>query len=444
MTAPGEPVCALATPPGHGAVAVVRVTGLGCLRLLDPAFRPGKPSRQPAGTARVGWFLGPDREELDRVVLTVFRAPNSYTGEDLAEISCHGGSEPARAILRRLGELGFRPAGPGEFTRRAVENGKMTLSQAEGTRALIEADSPAAARNALRQYRGDLSDRIEELAEELRTLVATSEHHLAMDEGDAPRPAGLRRASRGIVGRLDRLIRRGRRTRLLHEGAYLPIIGRPNVGKSSIFNRLLERERSVVNPVSGTTRDRVEAKLVLADVPTTVADTSGITARPRTPLARAAVRQTLEAVRRADLVVAVFDGSRSDTAADARVLAETGDRPVICVINKTDRPRRLSARFLNGHRRVELSALRDPDFGRLRREIARRLRVRNPSPASGTRHLEALESCRDALRRSLDAPDADRASFELRAALDALAGIDELTSDRDILDRVFSRFCVGK
>jgi tRNA modification GTPase len=380
---------------------------------------------------------------VDQVLLTVFRAPRSYTGEDMVEVSCHGGRIAADRTMDLLLRSGCRLARPGEFTRRAVLNGKLTLAQAEAVGDLVRARTPAAYDDALGRYRGRSSPQSGQLAR-LQTLHAEAEYLLGFEDNDPVRPGRLRQRIAAEVNRLNRAIAAAERTRYLHDGAVVVIVGRPNVGKSSLFNRLLESERALVSPLPGTTRDRVEAEFTLAGVPVRLVDTGGLSPAPR-GLTRLSAGQTDQALARADLTIAVFDGSRPAQTADRVVVEKVRDIPTIYVINKNDRPGRLGPDFVKGPA-VSVSCLTGDNIGRLRARLAYRFRSRSQpdQDPTGRRRLEALTACRDALRRALSATGLEPLAIELRSGLDELAATDGPTAPAGVLDRIFAGFCVGK
>ncbi len=441
-TACSDTICAIATPAGVGSIAVVRISGPDTFRVLDQIFRGPRPSRMRANTCRTGWIHDQDND-IDQVVLTGYRAPRSYTGEQMAEVSCHGGSVAASAVLNLLCRSGTRLARPGEFTRRAVLNRKLSLSQAEAVLDLIHAQTPLAYRSALRRYQGGSVTEAAGLIQGLGDLLALVEHHIGFDESDAPWPDGFSAAHTRLLRRLDAAIRAAERGRYLSEGARVAIIGRPNVGKSTLFNRLLGEERAMVTKVPGTTRDRIEATTEISGIPVLLTDTGGMTTRTGRTISRRTALQTGEAIGRADLVLAVFDRSQHVRPGDDRVAAVENS---ICVLNKSDLRRRFPSGFLNGKTRscVELSARTGDNVASLKRLLARRLRPGADGPFSGARQAEALSETRSAVLRSSQAPDAETSAFELHAALEALGHIDPAAADSDILDRVFARFCVGK
>ena len=380
-------------------------------------------------------------------MVTVFRAPRSYTGENMAEISCHGGTVATDAVLNLLVRAGCRVAEPGEFTRRAVLAGKMTLSQAEAVADMVEAHSEMAFRGAVARYRGELSGLVAGIAGDLKELLAELEYTLGFDEHDDVYGAVPKHRIRRIAARLSKTIESAQASRLLVEGANVAIIGRPNAGKSSLFNRLVDGERAITSPVAGTTRDRIDATVVLAGVPVRFVDTAGLTRRTGTHLSRLAVAQTNNAVEQADVILALFDGSRPAGPSDQAVIAAIGSRPAICALNKTDLPRRFDRSFGRKcpTRPIPVSCRTGAGIAVLRTRLARILRA-GPGPklTVNRRQLEALLACRDALVRAGSAPTLETAALETRSAIDMLTQVDAPATSTDILDRVFARFCVGK
>jgi tRNA modification GTPase len=380
-------------------------------------------------------------------MVTVFRAPRSYTGENMAEISCHGGTAAADAVMDLLVRAGCRVAEPGEFTRRAVLAGKMTLSQAEAVADMAEARTEAAFRGALARYRGELSSLVTRIGEDLHELLADIEYGLGFDEHDGGSGAVPKSDIRRIAASLSQIVESAADSRFLIEGANVAIIGRPNAGKSSLFNRLVDGERAITSPVSGTTRDRVDATIVLAGVPVRFVDTAGLTGRAGSHLSRLAIAQTRKAVEQTDMIIALFDGSRPAGPSDRTVLAAIGKRPAICVLNKTDLRRRFDHAFAHELRAglIPVSCRTGAGIARLRTRLARILRA-GPGPKLmvNRRQLEALSACRDALVRAGSARTLEEAALETRSAVDMLNQVEASAASRDLLDRVFARFCVGK
>jgi tRNA modification GTPase len=439
-----DTICAVATPPGIGGIAVVRVSGPRTFAILDRVVRGFRPSRQRDHTVRLGRAVTEGGAELDEIIIAAFRAPRSYTGEDVAEVSCHGGDYIPGELVELLCRQGCRHAEPGEFSRRAVLNGRLSLSRAEATIDLINARTPEAHRAALARYNGSLARRTRALLDKLDEARAAAEHHLGLDDAETPGPRGQAQRMRTLLGRVEHLLVDARRSRFLHDGARVAIVGRTNVGKSTLFNRLVGDDRAVVAAAPGTTRDRVEAVVAFGSVPVMLTDTCGITTSTGGEIARQTAASTEIAIAAADLVLAVFDGSRPARMADRRVLNRLGGRPVVNVVNKTDAVQRFDANLLNGNPRVALSALTGANVGRLRRLLAGRFRPGRETAAANVRHCRALADCAGALRRSAASPDAAAALTELTIAREALATVDSPVNRPDILALVFDRFCVGK
>jgi len=433
-----DTVCALATPDGTGSIAVIRISGPDTFRVLDKLLPETRPSRQPARTVRLGWVRDRAGRPVDQVMVAVFGSPRSYTGEEMAELSCHGGAVAAAAILRLLVAGGCRPARPGEFTRRAVLAGKLSLAQAEALLDLVHAPGWSAFASALDRYRGGLTRAVRDLAARLESLHADLEYSLGFE--DAPAPARLKLRLRALRCELDRLLRRADRDRLLNRGARVAIVGRPNVGKSSLFNRLLDEERALVSSAPGTTRDRVEARLMLGTIPLTLTDTCGLFSATRDRFARLGADQTRRAVAEADLVLAVFDGARPASPEDNALVESTRNRPTITVINKSDQPRRFRLPAVNGTA-LSVSCRTGSGIAHLRRRLAARVRS---GPAADSAHLPLLSESRAALSRALASASLELCELELRAALAALDRAENPAADSKLLDRIFSRFCVGK
>jgi tRNA modification GTPase len=453
---PNDTIVAPATAPGRGSIAVIRISGPDTFRILDQAFGPARPSRQPSHTVRLYALPGSRGRLLDQVMLAVFRAPRSYTGEHMAEISCHGGTVAPARIVARLGSLGCRPARPGEFTRRAVLAGKLTLSQAEALPDLIAADSPAAFDAAFARYQGGLDRFARRLAGSLTDLLADLEHAINFDE-DAPPPRIARAVSRTAAA-LRHELRRARQNRYLHQGVRVAIVGRPNVGKSSLFNRLVGSARAIASPLPHTTRDRVEATVMLGSIPVRLTDTAGLVAGPRRGIGRLADAQTRRAVEDADLLLALFDASGRFGPHDRAVTAATEGRATVTVLNKWDirdpKAWPAAARVLRStfgirhpasNRAFAISCHTGAGIARLEREVRRLVApVSGDAVASGERQLTALQACLEALERSRSAPTCETAALEIRSAVDMLTQIDPRFPADNVLDRIFSRFCVGK
>ncbi len=442
-----DTICALATPSGLGSLALVRVSGPDTVRLLGRITRYYQSRRPRSHTARPVWLFDERGRRVDHVVVTYFRGPRSYTGEDLAEMTCHGGTVTSDLILRLLVRAGARIARPGEFSWRACLNGRMSVFQAEAVNDLIHARTEAARERALERYRAARSDAIGRLRRKLLEELARLEVHLGVDDAGNSSWSELAVGVRGLADEFDQLVRRAERNRLLFRGANVVITGRPNVGKSSLFNRLVGYDMAIVDARPGTTRDIVSAEIQIRGVPVRLLDTAGLPARASSGLAARVAERTKAAIAEADLVIVVFDRSAPATNADRLVLSRVAGRPIVPVLNKSDLGSRLEYHLLPGS--CDLPAVVSCRTGlglaRLRSRIGRRL---GPLPGCalvlGEQRLAVFGACRDALRRSAAAGDIDVAALEIRAAVDMLSQVDVPVSSSEILARVFADFCVGK
>ncbi len=390
-------------------------------------------------------------QAVDDVVVTFFQQPRSYTGEDVVEISCHGSPVVLRYCVERACQAGARPAEPGEFTLRAFLNGRMDLPQAEAIRDLIEATTLYQARVAAQQTHGSVSRRIAPLKEQLLELITLLEAGIDFAEDDVPVASGEE-----ILARLEPLVRQVEQLaasfaygRLVHDGFCLAIVGRPNVGKSSLFNRLLERERAIVTDIPGTTRDLISETASLAGIPVKLMDTAGI--RPTGELVESlGIERSLQAMADADLTLVVLDLSAPLEEEDRSLIerARQYGRFLIAA-NKCDLPRR--AEIPGEH--VVVSALTGEGIEQLRERILATLApdgvpAQEPGFITSLRHeqllrecLQALEQAREAAREGLPH---EMLLLDLYAALQPLDSITGATTADDILERIFSSFCIGK
>ncbi len=395
---------------------------------------------------------------VDEVLLTVMRAPQTYTREDIVEVNCHGGTVAVRAVLGRVLEEGARLAEPGEFTRRAFANGRIDLAQAEAVLDVVRARSERSLQAAVRQLGGSLSARLDALDGELAHLMALLEAGIDFPEEDMELPGREQLAAAGtkVEEALRELVRSAEVGVLLREGASVVIVGKQNVGKSSLMNALLARERTIVTPVPGTTRDVVEESITLEGVPVRLCDSAGL-ASPRGAVAAKGMEKTLAYVDTADLVVLVVDGSRVLGRADRKARDALGTRPWIAVINKADLPQKTSPEAVRarlGTARVTcVSALTGDGMGELRRAVAAALPL-GGSGDDGTelvtnvRHQRALAEAADAAAAAVRALESglpeEFAAADLRRARDAVGAVLGRGAAGDVLDAIFREFCIGK
>ena len=454
-----DTIAAIATPAGRGALGIVRLSGPEALAIAGRVFRgsAGEPSGFASHTVHLGQAVS-DGELLDTVLLTVMRAPRSYTGEDTAELSCHGGRVVLGRVLGAVVAAGARPAEPGEFTLRAFLNGRMDLAQAEAVQELIAAESELGARVAAEQLRGRLSGEVGALRDGLVEFLAEIEAAIDFPDEDiepADRAALLGRlgALREKTAALVETFEEGRRVR---EGVRVVIAGKPNVGKSSLLNALLDDERAIVTAEPGTTRDVLRESLVCQGVALTVVDTAGVR-EPRNAAEIEGVRRSREALGEADIALFVLDGAAPIDEADAQIAERIGNRPFITVVNKSDLVQhadceRLGAPFV-GRAAVHTSALKRTGLDELKTAVVEAawptgLPLSDAALVTQVRHRDALARAAAAMDETIAALDEKRglelAAVDAREALDALGEIVGAVTTDDILNSIFSRFCIGK
>jgi len=450
--APDDTIVAVATPPGRGAIGVVRLSGPRTQHILRELLTGAAAAPRVARVARVLVLDAGGRESSDDAVALFFAAPQSYTGEDVAEISAHGNPLLLEGIVRAAMRAGARLAEPGEFTLRAFLNGKRDLPQAEAVADLIDAATTAQARAAADQLHGTMTARIGAIDAELFDLLARLEASLDFpDEGyHFVEPAAIVGTLDGIIGRIDTLLADAARGRMLREGVTVVIAGRPNVGKSSLFNALLGTDRAIVTDVPGTTRDLVAERVDIGGLAVTLVDTAG--ARPTVdPIEREGVARSAQARAASSLVLVILDQSEELSDDDRHVLDATRERPRLIVKNKSDRPDRCDTSDLAASV-VSVSARSGDGLAALREAIAGALTTAEPlsdTPAiTNMRHVALLDDARTAISKARTAAQAAAPEEFIAADLQqARERLDEIVGRRtsdDVLRHIFERFCIGK
>ena len=452
-----DTICAVSTPVGEGGIGIIRVSGKEAINIAARLFRP-----KQAGDIRMskshrilyGHIVDPGNGGvIDEVLLSVMRAPATYTREDVVEINCHGGMAPLWHVVRTLNAAGARQAEPGEFTKRAFVNGRIDLVQAEAVMDLIRARTELSLRAANEQLRGGLSERIEALREQLVGIVAGVEAGIDFPEEDLETPLGgpLQEAMQVAREDVELLIRSHAFGRVLREGAAATIVGRPNVGKSSLMNALLRQDRAIVTAVPGTTRDVIEESLNIGGLMVRIIDTAGI--RDTHDMVEAeGVKRSLAAIEAADVAIVVLDGSEPLHEGDRRVLREVSGKNRIIAVNKADLPRRIGL-IGDSARKVEVSCSSGAGMDELRDALASLVVQEGMAAAEhgwavNERHRRELELARTALDRALETIgrglSPELIAVDLRDALDHLGMIVGATYTDDILERIFNEFCIGK
>jgi tRNA modification GTPase len=451
-----DTIAAIATPLGEGGLAVVRVSGARAFAVADQCFVPAgksslKPSAAPTHTIQFGKIVR-DENVIDEVLLAVLRAPRTFTREDTVEISCHGGLLPAKLVLDTLLARGARLAEPGEFTKRAFLNGRLDLAQAEAVADLIHSRTELALAAANEQLAGKLSRRINRLRDDLMLALTHVEAHIDFpDEDISPdtKDALLRRLEDGIAF-MDELLRTANEGQILRRGIRAAIVGRPNAGKSSLLNQLLGRERAIVSHIPGTTRDTIEETANIRGLPVIFIDTAGLR-EAHDEIEAEGVRRSRESLAHAEFILHVLDAGEALTAADGNYFAEFAGKKRILVRNKTDLPVKLELPPEFGI--VDVSCVSGQGIEALKDAIknliwAGEIRAEMLQVAINSRHQDALNRARTAARRAADALRADATlelvAMDLRIAANAAGEIVGKTTTEDLLDSIFSAFCIGK
>jgi tRNA modification GTPase len=512
-----DTIAAIGTPPGFGGLGVIRVSGPDSFSLVLPILqRPGgNADLPPSHLLTYGHIFDPTtRETLDEVLVAFMYAPHTYTREDVVEIQGHGGPLVLQRILRLVLAQGARMANPGEFTLRAFLNGRLDLAQAEAVMDLISAQTEAAQRLAVHQLRGRISEQIQDARHVVLGIIARIEASIDFPEEDVPtpQPEELRPPIENAQQKVQALLAGSEQGRLYRQGLRTAIIGRPNVGKSSLLNALLRTERAIVTPIAGTTRDTVEEVANLRGIPLHLIDTAGITPS-NDPVEQIGVQRSRAAAESADVVLLVFDGSEPLTEQDQRVSEElrtmgfggqnmtihepanhgmvgapargalelpsalgnsgyntphkhehlgdelpfSGSRAMIVVVNKADCSQRLEVdeveSMWRGVPMVTTSTFTGAGLPQLEETVADlvlagRTLYSESALITSARHQEALRRVAEHLRASLSSLEQrlplDFVSIDLRAAYDALGEVTGETASDDLLDRIFSEFCIGK
>ncbi len=450
-------VCAIATPPAAGGISVIRISGERAAEIADKVFRPvsGASAAELKGYRAAYGKIYDGDERLDDGVLLMFRAPHSYTGEDVAEISCHGGIYVTRRVLAACIKAGAEPAGAGEFTKRALLNGKMSLTQAEAVTDIINAQSGQLLSCSNSQREGALYRRAEAISDMIMDVSTQISAWIDYPEDDTPvvTEEWLSEKLAAIKKEFDDLLSGYDTGKLIREGISCAIVGKPNVGKSTLMNLLSGEERSIVSDIAGTTRDIVEESITLGDVVLRVADCAGIRDTDDT-VEKIGVEIMLKKLNNADLVLAVFDSSRPLEEDDLTLIDRLTDKLVIPVINKCDLQLTLDTVAVEERlgNAVYISARSDKTADILSDEIKKRLDLDKLDTQAGILANERQRSCilraSEAVNEAVSAVELgltpDAVGVMLEQALDAVYELSGRKASEEIIAEVFKRFCVGK
>ncbi len=454
MLAQPETIAAISTAAGEGAIALLRISGAEAIEVADQLFHgKGKPSEFQSHTQHLGELREDDRL-VDEVVLAVHRAPRSYTGEDLVEISCHGGVLVTARVLEVCLRAGARAAQPGEFTERAFRNGKMDLTQAEAVIDMIRARTDLALRSATEQLQGELGVAIKAIRDAIIDLLAHVEASIDFPDEDIAPDQGHQLQARlaNIVTLIKQLLGTAEHGRIIREGVRVVIYGATNAGKSSLLNRLLGYERAIVSDIHGTTRDTIEEVINLRGIPLRLLDTAGLRDSDD-PLERAGIERTEKAIESADLILHLVDSSaprlpvQSSTFDVRRSTFSSSDSAELLLLNKSDLPEHPDWSDSDA---LRISCVAEQGLAGLEEAILAHISQRHIQPensvAINARHNDCLRRALLACQQATEVikQDAEFAVVDLRSALKAVVEVIGSESDDAILDAVFAQFCIGK
>jgi tRNA modification GTPase len=446
-------IVALSTPTGRSGIGVIRLSGASALEIVRKLIRDAQFKPEPRRVYLKKIFTDDTTEAIDSALVTFFRAPHSFTGEDVAEISAHGSPVILRQIIDQTLKFDARLAQAGEFTLRALANGQINLSQAEAVRDLIDAQTAAAARQAARQLGGELSRQLQPLKDKLLNVVVVLESALEFVEDDLPptQTALLAKNLAEVKTEMNRMANTFRAGRLLREGLRIALVGRPNVGKSSLFNALIGHERAIVTEIAGTTRDALHENLNIKGIPVALIDTAGVRKTTDT-VEKIGVERTRRAINDADLVIVILDASEALTAEDREILSATKNAPRLLALNKTDLPAQINEAELKPFQIVRVSAKTGANLAELETAIvapfARQEIESGAFLISDARHYDLLRRAATEIENSIAlfnaAASEEIVLIGLHNAIRFLGEITGETTPEDVLTRIFSTFCIGK
>jgi tRNA modification GTPase len=448
-----DTIVALATPLGRSGIGVLRLSGNSSLEIIQNLIGQENFRPKPRYSHLRKIFNPQTKELIDETLIVYFQSPNSFTGEDVIEISCHGSPVLLRQVLDICLTLDARLAEPGEFTLRALANGQLDLSQAEAIRDLIDANSVAMTRQAIRQLRGEFSHQLQPLKDDLLSVIVFLESALEFVEDDLPELEieNINKKLQLIAGRLEKLTQTFRAGKLLREGIKVALVGRPNVGKSSLFNALLGQDRAIVTEIAGTTRDQLNESFTIKNIPISLIDTAGLRETFDT-VESIGVERAKRTMADADLVIVMLDGSTGITAEDKQILTEVKDLNFLIAVNKNDLDQ--AALDLNGdnHKIISISAKTEAGLTELQTAIVEPFSPQEIDNSgflvSDARHHDLLLRSKTEIESSIELLDQKMSEeivlIGLHNAIRYLGEITGETTTEDMLTQIFSTFCIGK